>query len=75
MVLLVNGIGLFGCLSNADVDAFACQVFESVVVVSAVGRLVEYDSMFGFAGDLYEVGLNNVLRSFNFCVCKVIHSV
>lgn len=75
MILLVDSIGLFGSLSYADIDAFAGEIFESVVVISAISRLIEYDSMFGFAGDLYEVGLNNVLRSFNFCVCKVIHSV
>jgi hypothetical protein len=75
LILLVDSIGLFGSLSYADIDAFAGEIFESVVVISAISRLIEYDSMFGFAGDLYEVGLNNVLRSFNFCVCKVIHSV
>jgi hypothetical protein len=75
LILLVDSIGLFGSLSYADIDAFAGEIFESVVVISAISRLIEYDSMFRFAGDLYEVGLNNFLRSFNFCVCKVIHSV
>lgn len=75
LVLLVDGIDLFGGLSDADVDALASDIFEGIVIVSAVGRLIEYDSMFGFAGHLNEVGLDYVLRSFNFCVCKVIHSV
>ncbi len=75
LVLLVDGIRLFGGLSDADVDALACNIFEGVIVISAVSRLIEYNSMLGFAGHLYEVGLDYVLRSFNFCVSKVIHSV
>jgi len=75
LVWLVDGIDLFGGLSDADVDALACDIFEGVVIISAISRLIQYDSMFGFAGHLYKVGLNYVLRSFNFCVSKVIHSV
>ncbi len=72
---LVDSIDLFGGLADADIDAFAGDVFEGVVVVPAVGGLVEYDSMFGFVRELQEVGLYHILRPFDFRVGKVIHSV
>lgn len=75
MILLVDSVCLFSGLIEADVNTLTREIFEIVVVVSAVGRLIEYYSMLGFTGNLYEVGLNYLLRSFNFCVSKVIHSV
>lgn len=70
---LVDAGDLFGGLADAHVDAFAGYVFEGVVVVATVRGFVQDHSVFGLVGQLQEVGLDYILRSFDFCVCKVIH--
>ena len=72
---LVDSVDLFSGLADAYIDAFAGDVFESVIIVPAVGGLVEYDSVFGFVCELEKVGLDHILRPFDFSVGKVIHSV
>lgn len=64
--------GGFGGLHEGHIDAFAGEVFESVLFVFAIG-FVEDDSVFVFGVGVRVVGFCNVLGSFYFCVVIGVH--
>ena len=73
---LIDGVdcSLFCNLMYADIDAFSGYIFECILIVSAVGRFVEDDSVLRFGCELRIDWLCNVLRAFDFVVGKAVHA-